>query len=346
MDNQVRIWLNNWFSQSADIIRLIKERDDRYYVIATNEVFNPAIVAESDEWYQEDKSNKASEESYIEYALKFCKEHKINLLMPLRKMIEISKHREDFERIGVKLVVPSDHYIMDTLNNKVKTYELLKDKVKSCIPAYKVVTNVNEFRLAVDEILDTGKKVCFKYAEDIACRSFRVIDMGSRTIESLSKEEKRTITYEDALKMLGSVKEFKEIIVMEFLEGKEVSCDCLRVDNKNIVIPRIKVNKRIQEVKRHKRLLELCNEILDVTNYDAPCNIQFKLVDGKEPMLLEVNTRMSGGVHIASWASKVNLPGIAIDRYTGKKLEVNNDWKSTEVVRRECYDYLELDDEE
>lgn len=336
----IRVWMNNWFSQSADIISLIKEENPDVYIIATNGVENPAIQKESDEWYIEGKGKASTEEEYIEYALEFCKEHKIDILMPLRKMVEISKNREEFRRIGVKLIVPSEHQMMEKLNSKIETYRMLEEIIPNNIPAYGVANNVREFEKAVDTILDLNRRVCFKYAEDIACRSFRIIEMGQSCMDDLSKESKRGIKYRDAIKMFSSTEEFKDIIVMELLDGYEVSCDCLRVGNKNIVIPRIKLNTRIQEVSMHKKLIDTCNNILDTIKYDAPCNIQFKMTEDGEPMLLEINTRMSGGVQIASWATKINLPSIAINKFLGREVEFKRHWEDVKMVVREKYDII------
>lgn len=338
----VRIWMNNWFSQSADIIRLLKESNPDFYIISTNGVENPAIQKESDEWYLEGKGKSSTEEEYIEYALDFCKKHKIDVLMPLRKMVEISKNREEFKRIGVTLVVPSEHKTMERFNSKIETYKMLNSVIPLSIPEYEVATNVMEFEQAVDKILDKGKKVCFKCTEDIACRSFRAVDFNRSCIKELNEGSKRIIKYRDAIEMLSSVNKFKDIIVMELLEGNEVSCDCLRVQDKNIVIPRIKINTRIQEVSMHKELIDICNDILDYTNYDAPCNIQFKMKNGSNPMLLEVNTRMSGGVQIASWASKINLPSIAINKFIGRNVSFNTSWEDVNMVTREKYDIVKI----
>lgn len=332
--------MNNWFSQSADIINLIKRDNKNIKVIATNGVENPAIIKECDEWYFEGKGSSSTAEEYVEYALNFCKEHDINLFMPMRHMIDISEHRDEFWNIGVTLVVPSEHNNMRVFNSKVETFDVLKDVVPESICEYRYATNVEEFKKAVKELQDNGvTDICFKYTNDIACRSFRKLNMENDSIEMFSRDLAREMSYENAVKILGSVDSFPEMMVMQYLDGDEVSCDCFRMGNENIVVPRIKRNKRIQDILNDKEIIDVCNKILDYTNYDAPCNIQFKMVDGSKPMLLEINTRMSGGVQIASWATDINIPSLVVRRFTGDgELNWNKDWKDTRMTVRENYD--------
>ena len=53
-----------------------------------------------------------------------------------------------------------------------------------------------------------------------------------------------------------------------------------------------------------------------------PCNVQFKYHDGK-PYLLEVNTRMSGGVQLSCLAAEVNIPRLALERLMGNEPEIS-----------------------
>ena len=54
---------------------------------------------------------------------------------------------------------------------------------------------------------------------------------------------------------------------------------------------------------------------------ECPYNIQFKYLNGI-PYFLEVNTRMSGGIHMACAGSGVNIPNIAVKKLLG----IRSDW--------------------
>lgn len=338
---EYNVWLNHWGSQAAEVIPLIKKsKSANYHVIATTGSKNPAVMSEADEWYKEACTSKSSWEEYSKFALAFCIEHDIDMIMPLRKMLDFSEHRAMFEERGIKLLLPSSHELMCVLNDKAATYEILKRVVPECIPKYYKVNNVEEFKKAVEALRSKGCNVCFKYVQDIASQSFRVINFEKRGIDELSLKDNHDIEYQAALKILDSVESFKDMIVMEFLDGLEVSCDCLATSTGNIIIPRIKLNTRIQEVKRQSQLMGFCDAILKATGYDSPCNIQFKYEEGKVPKLLEINTRMSGGIHISEWATGINIPSIALSHLIGIDEEWSNSWKKVQMVAREKYDKM------
>ena len=58
--------------------------------------------------------------------------------------------------------------------------------------------------------------------------------------------------------------------------------------------------------------------IMERTDLQYPCNIQFKIKDGI-PYLLEVNTRMSGGLQMSCLAADVNIPNIALNKLLGRE---------------------------
>lgn len=340
---QYNVWLNNWGSQAAELIPLIKKSEhSRFYVIATTGVERPAVMSESDECYKEPINSKCNWEDYSDFAINFCKRHSIDIIMPSRKMLDFSEHRDMFEDWGIKFILPSEHRIMCTLNDKAATYDLLKSLVPDCIPKYYKVNNVRDFKFAVETLRNKGLRVCFKYVQDIASQSFRIISFGKRSIKELNRKSEQVIEYETALEILGSVPTFKDIIVMEFLDGLEVSCDCLATNSGNIIIPRIKLNTRIQEVVRQPQIIEICDLILKFTGYDAPCNIQFKYEIGKTPKLLEINTRMSGGIHISEWATGINIPSIALNKLIGINEEWNSNWDKVHMVLRDKYDKYDI----
>ena len=70
---------------------------------------------------------------------------------------------------------------------------------------------------------------------------------------------------------------------------------------------------------------------------EFPCNIQFKL-EGDEPYLLEINTRMSGGLQMSCLAAGVNIPNIALNKLLGRDIP----WS----LRREnkLVSYIEMPD--
>lgn len=97
-----------------------------------------------DEWYQEPECKG---EEYVSYCLDFCKEQKIDVFMPRRGMLDISRNKEKFEAIGTKVIVV-DYMVICVFNNKNQAYELFKKLEMGIVPDYKFVTSAMEFHEA------------------------------------------------------------------------------------------------------------------------------------------------------------------------------------------------------
>ena len=168
----VRIWLNHWFSTAYNIINLIKADEQDFYIIGTNDNEYAVYKTVCDEWYVEPVFK---DEEYVEYCLSFCKEHSVDIFMPRRGMLAISKNKSRFENIGVKVMV-DDFEIVNILNHKTEAYELFTDKQIGFVPDYRTVTNVKDFLAAYEFLLYKYKQVCFKFIKDEGGKSYRLID--------------------------------------------------------------------------------------------------------------------------------------------------------------------------
>lgn len=315
----VRIWLNHWFSTAYNIINLIKENEHDFYVIGTNDNIHAVYKNVCDEWYVEPV---LKDEEYVEFCLSFCKEHSVDIFMPRRGMLAISKNKSKFESIGVKVMV-DDFKIVDILNHKTEAYELFSKRQIGYVPDYRTVTNVNDFLEAYEFILDKYKQVCFKFIKDEGGKSYRLIDNNRKGYAALFKKQNTRMTLSDVVDALSERDEFSPIIVMPFLPGDEVSVDCLKTDSGIVMLPRVKDATRVEKIKYDSKILEMCEDFYAKIGLECPCNIQFKYLDDI-PFFLEVNTRMSGGIQMSCLASGVNIPNLAVNKLLGRKKEWNN----------------------
>jgi predicted ATP-grasp superfamily ATP-dependent carboligase len=117
------------------------------------------------------------------------------------------------------------------------------------------------------------------------------------------------------------------LLVMPYLDGVEVSVDVLRTASGLVMLPRYKPGGRHEWMRYDAEILSLCEALMARIPLSVPCNIQFKHHTG-HPYLLEINTRMSGGIQLAALASEVNIPNIAINQL----LDVEKTWR---INRRE-----------
>ena len=85
-----RIWFNHWFSTVYLMIEMLKQADREYYIIGSNDKENAVYRAVCDEWYQEPV---LSETEYIQYCLNFCREHRVDIFIPRRQFLSVSRHK-------------------------------------------------------------------------------------------------------------------------------------------------------------------------------------------------------------------------------------------------------------
>ncbi len=309
------IWLNHWFSTAYNIINLIRQDNPDFRIIGTNDRRQSPIMKACDEWYQEPIAEGMD---YVDYCLNFCKEHGVDVFMPRRELITISRHKKLFTDNGIKVMVDDFEYV-DALNKKHKAYELFKEKNIGIVPDYFIVTDVDSFRNAYSELSKKYSRICFKFVWDEGGNSFHLIDVRNKGCDGLFRHSSTRISLEDTVAALTERETFAPLMVMPYLPDEEISVDCLRTASGIIAIPRIKGVTRIEKIRYDENILAVCHDLLEKIPLEMPCNIQFKYFEGV-PYILEVNTRMSGGVQMSCLASGVNIPSVAVNKLLGKDI--------------------------
>ena len=320
-----RIWFNHWFSTAYNIINMIRADNPSFIFIGSNENEYSPIAAACDEWYMEPALKS---EDYVDYCLFFCKEHCIDVFMPRREMLSISRRKKEFESIGTRVMV-DDYSIISVLNHKDQAYSYMKAQGVTTIPEYHIVTSKEKFLEAYYDLVSRYREVCFKFVHDEGGKSFRLIDNNRKGYSSLFKKQNTRMTLDLVLEALSEKESFSPMMVMPNLSGNEVSVDCLNTNNGLIMLPREKDPTRIEKLIFTPEIESITREIYDAVHLEWPCNIQFKYLDGK-PYFLEVNTRMSGGVQMACLASTVNIPSIAVNKILG----VDKPWS---IQKKDCF---------
>lgn len=327
----VKIWMNHWFSTARNIIELMRENNPDLHVTGSNENEYSVIKSVCDEWYQEPT---LKDEKYVDFCLDFCKEHSIEVFMPRREMLKISERRKQFEDIGVKVMM-DDYEIVSILNYKEAAYDYFKSNKIGKLPDYYIVTTSTDFLSAYERLCSKYEQICFKFARDEGGKSFRLIDNHRKGYAALFKKQNTRMTLDDVLEALSERKTFAPIMIMPFLPDEEVSVDCLETMQGLIALPRVKGYQKYETLRYDEEILELCERFQRRAKLRFPYNIQFKYLDGV-PYFLEVNTRMSGGIHMACYASGVNIPQIALCKLIGKETQWINKQETkiiTQVLR-------------
>lgn len=322
----VKVWLNHWFSTARNIIELMRENNPDLHVTGSNENEYSVIKSVCDEWYQEPV---LKDEKYVDFCLDFCKEHGIDVFMPRREMLKISEYRMRFEDVGVKVMM-DDYDIVSILNHKEAAYDYFKDNNIGNVPDYYIVTTQADFITAYEKLKSKYDQVCFKFSRDEGGKSFRLIDNQRKGYTALFKKQNTRMTLDDVLDALSEREIFAPIMIMPFLPDEEISVDCLDTQKGLIALPRVKGYDKYETIRYDSEILELCETFQSKAKLKCPYNIQFKYLNGV-PYFLEVNTRMSGGIHMACYACGVNIPQIALQKLLGKEPEWMNK-RETKII--------------
>ena len=290
----MRVWLNHWFSTAYYFIESLQTSG--HYVIATNKSKRSVYASNADEFYVE--PNIEGEE-YLEFCKNFCKEHYIDVFLPRRGLEIIISHLAEFDEIGVKVLCETDIDLYKTFQSKVKTASYFKNLNVVSVPEQILVNSYEEFLKAYGHMRDAYDfGVCIKYDCDEGGQSFkRIVARDGKLSSALVGWHGFDIDLDYLCQCLRTAGKFKPLVVMPYLQGIEVSVDCFGVGNKFFAVPRFKLGGRITELKFDAKLYSICREFWRASGLKAPFNVQFILQEPDfEPQLLEVNTRLSGGV--------------------------------------------------
>lgn len=317
-----KIWFNHWFSTVYHLINLIRADSDDYIIIGSSANSEAIYKLVCDEWYIE--PDGLSDNEYVDFCLDICQTKHIDLFIPRRKQLAISEQADRFYSIGTKLMCITDDRIISCIDDKVSCYEWIENFLPECVPDYVKAVNIDQFISAIDRFSDSKKQIraCYKLSIDEGASTFRVIDEMTEYPKTLYEKPGYKVTKQTAVSVLTQYSFHIPVIVMPFISGKEVSVDCLKTSSGNIVIPRIKTNHRYSVVDLDSPTKELAHVILNKMPVGIPLNIQFKY-EGDKPFLLEINSRMSGGLQLSCKATGINIPGIAVSQLFG----VEKKWK-------------------
>ncbi|SDO15177.1 ATP-grasp domain-containing protein [Psychrobacillus sp. OK028] len=322
----INIWFNRWFSTVSHYMELIRHNPDQQEFVIYGTHPNPDTVY----FKYCDVSGTEPDiegEEYIQFCLDYCIQNQIHIFVPRKENVLISHHLDKFEEIGVKILVCPDGELMAMMDDKAAMYRSLQNEENEgnfivTIPSYRIVNNAKEFQQAYAELSKDNMKLCIKPVIGEGASGFRIIDNNADTIPFIfSTASSQKISYETAVKILQTQEHFPDLMVLEYLDGYEYSIDCLADADGTLLtaIPRKKGNGRIREIEYNEELIEIAVKMAAQYKIPYVFNIQVKYKDGV-PKLLEINPRMSGGLHISCLAD-INFPYYAIKLLLGHPLE-------------------------
>ena len=308
----MRVWFNRSFSSVHTAIDLIRQADtaERFTIIHSNP--NPkSPVARLAHEFQVEPTGLAAPD-YIDWCLAFCREHRVEIFVPGREATAIAAAHARFEAIGTRVQSAASEDNLLLIHDKARFYAET-DLPGAPVAEFRHFEDAAGFEHAYDALRRRHAKLCVKPAHSIYGLGFAVLDEERNSAELLMAGAEYHVSLADFRAGLSKLGSFRSMLLMEFLEGREYSVDCVG-DNGRLVTA--VVRRKSQQTGAGQRIDQRA-DILDATarlcaahGLNGIFNVQFREAAGV-PRLLEINPRMSGGIGMACVAGP-NLPYIAL----------------------------------
>jgi len=274
----------------------------------------------------------AESPDFIKNVLIICKKYNVKVIQPLvtRELEVFAQNIASLQKDGIQVCV-SPLANLHIANDKGALLQEL-EKNMLYVPQYKIVTNPEGFKQACCQLGYPNKPLCFKPTHSNGSRGFRIIDAKKNKADLLFYEKPNSLymSFDEAYQIITSMEKMPELIIMEFLPGKEYSVDML-VDHGKVLycIPRLRLtmNGGISTsciVENNQEVIEYCSVIAEKLRLHGNIGIQVRYSVDNKVGILEINPRVQGSI-VACAAAGVNLP------YYGIKLALNEAIPSVKI---------------
>ncbi|MFE6051147.1 ATP-grasp domain-containing protein [Kitasatospora sp. NPDC056446] len=330
MSAPVRVWLNRTYAENIFFIEQLRAAPRPVVVHATHGDPDSPLLAAADHGTPEPADLPA--DGYVDYALDYCARHSIDVFVPQLHQLAIALARPAFEAIGTTLLCPPATAIA-TYASKADGYAAIAAAGLPTPPWWRVRTP-GELLDAVDRIEDAGHTACLKPTTGAGGAGFRVLTRKPYGAGRLTGWDHRVQVEQVATALaeggadggadggagLGPEHEPVDLLVMPYLDGPEVSVDCLadRDGTPLTTVGRTKEGRR-RGFTTEDRYLEPVQRLVRASRMAYLSNVQFRRFDG-QPVVIDVNTRPAAGLHQLRLCG-LNLPWDAVRLALGERPE-------------------------
>ncbi|MGO7279538.1 ATP-grasp domain-containing protein [Rhizobium leguminosarum] len=286
----------------------------------------------ADEYFVEPSSSSVPDFDYAEWALNTAAAKRVGGMLAMRNRKKLIAVRDQFSVRGVRLAAGAmDSETIDLCDHKDRFTVAMK---AAGIPVAETIAanTLDELRSAIADIASTDTEVCVKPAVGVYGRGFWHFVPGLNPFSLFSTIDANEVDPEVYIESYARAENPSTLIVMQYLPGIESSIDCV-CDNGRLVAHAVrqKASDR-QTVFTGGREVEVARAVVAELKLDGLVNVQTKADAADNPVLLEVNTRPSGGVGYSA-AAGVNLPLACARMLLGERIG-DTSLSSPVVIRR------------
>ncbi|MFH1582610.1 MAG: ATP-grasp domain-containing protein [bacterium] len=268
-----------------------------------------------------------SDPKFIPHLLKIAQKEHIDIILPTvdSELLPLAKNIELFKKNNVKVAV-SNPQSLKIVTNKANLFKFLQDNNLPS-PKYFKVKNWADFLKTLDSLNYPKEAVCFKPVNSYGSRGFRILDSKKNFYHLLLDEKPQGIyiSFKELKNILEKQFPFPELLVMEYLSGKEYTVDIF-VDKGEIkyIIPRLRLKMEqgitIEGlVEKNEEIISLSKRLISKLEMNYCVGIQARYDKKGTPKILEINPRLQGTT-IISYGARVNLPYFAVKSCLDEKI--------------------------
>ena len=258
-----------------------------------------------------------SDKNYGDIIFKIVKEEKVQVIVPGsdQEAIVLSSIRNRFDELGVKLTT-SPTPVLDLIKNKLVTYQKLESSGVN-LPSYRCVSDVSEIKSAFEYFNYPQVSVVLKPIDGRGGRGLRVLESPHDLLPAWignGLREKRYSHIPSDDELVEWVSE-GSLMIMPALRDPAYDVDLVA---KKGIAEAIIIRRRYNPVgipftgntlEINPVIYEYCKKIAEILTLDGLHDIDLMTDKDGNPVVLEVNPRMSGSVPAAH---KAGFPVVSL----------------------------------
>ena len=302
------------------MMELMRRARPEITIIATHERVDTPIRLVADRFLPEPVGlNGMTADAYANWLLGIATIEGADLVIPYRRRAELARFRELFLASGIRLMTAADEETMLLLEDKPNLLSRIADAGMPVTP-FRLFRGLEEYerlRLIKDLFPDHSGDLCVKPASGIYGAGFRILReqipnhipfSGLTTLE----------LFEPAFRIfLSGLSEVELMMLMPLLPGPEHSVDFACFDGRLLgTVTRVKMRSS-QLIRHDQHGEELAALVARTFRLTGILNLQMMNDSVGTPRLLEVNSRMSGGIGMTG-LSNVDLAGLLLNAVEGQ----------------------------
>ena len=309
-------------------------------IIATHERIDTPIRLVADRFLPEPiGSNGMTADAYAKWLLDVATVEGADLVIPYRRRVELARFRELFRTRDIRLMTAADEETMLLLEDKPTLLGRIADAGMPVTPfrLFRGLEGYERLRLTKDLFPDHSGDLCVKPASGIYGAGFRILReriANHIPFSGLTTQE----LFEPAFRVfLSGLSEAELMMLMPLLPGPEHSVDFACFDGQLLGTVTREKMRSSQLIRHDQHGEELAALVARTFHLTGILNLQMMNDSFGTPRLLEVNSRMSGGIGMTG-LSNVDLAGLLLNAVEGQfpsdPARVSEEFSSG---RRECF---------